>query len=862
MKTIGTLGALALVTLMSSLTGCGGESAGEPTDAVSAPGDVAPEVEKDSEKPPECETDADCAAPGSAAEECVIGVACVDGKCALELEEAGAPCGAACAPGTCDEAGACQDTASVECQESDGNPCTVPTCVEANGACVEVVVADGQPPYASTDCWEGAVCTAGELDVGDAAPSAMALECQALATSLDPFGCVEDYVCIGGQEKCKPVLRADGLRCWPTKNAEEGATCHGFGCESGACVLDGDLDSSCGPEDLPTECGAGCAACTTLTCHWIEDPSNPGASQKVRYCKPTAAVGQACASDLCLDGQACGLGSQGNGPLGKETLGDCSGGAEKTKESCLADLGMQPLPCLLASVSCDSGGGGCAIDQANADKWCYPPAWKCFDTSDTYCTHLNVGPAWDSETGCQIAWVDLSCNDENDCTVDSCLADGGSWSCEHKPVDGAACDDGQPCTSGDLCEEGTCKAGAPACADSDDDPCNDPGCDVLTGDCLPAATDGLACDDGNPCTVADACTGASCAGGAPKGCDDGNPCTDDLCDPASGCIHEPNSGPCDDGSAATVGDQCGGGACIPGSPIECGDGNPCTNDLPDATQGCIYVPNFIPCDDENACTANDTCAGGLCVSGPPPNCDDGNFCTIDTCESATGCTAKPATNGIPCPGGPNFVCADGVCGCQPTCDGTTCGADGCGSSCACDDPDTACVAGTCQPPCQPFSAKYCYQKDLWWFDSCDEPQEVFEVCADDEFCTPSGCKPKSGGTDDSSWDVTANPSSQTFLEGLGTATFLPMVLDMSLDGSSMTGQTTIAGLTITYSGTKTGDNLTFAGSYTDPSGFSHVETWNVSFASATGFSGTMTDAMTAFGLPLDTLNWNVTGVKK
>src|SRR5262249_18820355 len=66
------------------------------------------------------------------------------------------------------------------------------------------------------------------------------------------------------------------------------------------------------------------------------------------------------------------------------------------------------------------------------------------------------------------------------------------------------------------------------------------------------------CDDGNPCTTNDTCGGGTCHGGPPADCNDNNPCTDDSCDPASGCVNTPNTAPCDDGSACTTNDTCGG----------------------------------------------------------------------------------------------------------------------------------------------------------------------------------------------------------------------------------------------------------------------------------------------------------------
>ena len=49
-------------------------------------------------------------------------------------------------------------------------------------------------------------------------------------------------------------------------------------------------------------------------------------------------------------------------------------------------------------------------------------------------------------------------------------------------------------------------------------------------------------------------------------CDDGNPCTDDTCS-AGTCTFANNTASCDDGNPCTAGETCGGGACLPGSPI-------------------------------------------------------------------------------------------------------------------------------------------------------------------------------------------------------------------------------------------------------------------------------------------------------
>jgi hypothetical protein len=83
------------------------------------------------------------------------------------------------------------------------------------------------------------------------------------------------------------------------------------------------------------------------------------------------------------------------------------------------------------------------------------------------------------------------------------------------------------------------------------------------------------------------------------------------------------------------------GPCDP--PPDCDDGNPCTQDSCDpATGTCVHtpVPDGTPCNDGNPCTQNDTCINGACVS-TPVNCDDGIACTQDSCDPASGCVHTP-----------------------------------------------------------------------------------------------------------------------------------------------------------------------------------------------------------------------------
>ena len=180
------------------------------------------------------------------------------------------------------------------------------------------------------------------------------------------------------------------------------------------------------------------------------------------------------------------------------------------------------------------------------------------------------------------------CDDGNTLDGDCC-----SSTCQFDPA-------GAPCTGTNVCLTATTCDGAGVCGGGTPTP--------------------GACNDGNPCTTADTCAGGVCVGGPALNCDDGNVCTTDSCNPATGCVNTPNTAPCDDGNACTTRDTCAGGACVGGPAANCNDANVCTTDSCNPATGCVHMANTAPCDDGNVCTTADTCAGGVCVGGPPLVC--------------------------------------------------------------------------------------------------------------------------------------------------------------------------------------------------------------------------------------------------
>ena len=274
------------------------------------------------------------------------------------------------------------------------------------------------------------------------------------------------------------------------------------------------------------------------------------------------------------------------------------------------------------------------------------------------------------------------CDDGNPCTTDSCDPASG---CTKTVDDGKLCDaDGDACTAADHCVGATCSPGKAVVCDNTN-PCSKASCNSLSGKCVgKSVQDGVPCDDGTVCTQGDHCQTGECFGKIVS-CDDNNPCTGNNCDKVTGCATTNLDGiACDDDNPCTIGDLCKVGLCAKGAAKACESGAACVAGTCDLTNGkCAYqnkVPG-APCDDGDACSENDGCTGGVC-QGKSLNCDDSNACTNDSCDSKLGCVHKANTS--PCSDGDactqSDVCADSKCvsGAIKVCeDNVLCTADTC-----------------------------------------------------------------------------------------------------------------------------------------------------------------------------------------
>jgi len=162
--------------------------------------------------------------------------------------------------------------------------------------------------------------------------------------------------------------------------------------------------------------------------------------------------------------------------------------------------------------------------------------------------------------------------------------------------------------------------------------------------CLGQAN-GTACNDGSACTAGDVCQASYCMG-AVISCDDSNVCTTDSCAPATGCTHAAvsNGSSCADSNGCNGIESCQQGVCSPGINTICDDGNVCTSDTCDSMLGCRFQGlTGVSCANANPCDGVEQCMMGICSSAPAPSCDDGNTCTVDSCDIAQGCRHTPGT---------------------------------------------------------------------------------------------------------------------------------------------------------------------------------------------------------------------------
>ncbi|MBM4355008.1 MAG: hypothetical protein FJ109_14685, partial [Deltaproteobacteria bacterium] len=447
--------------------------------------------------------------------------------------------------------------------------------------------------------------------------------------------------------------------------------------------------------------------------------------------------GNDCTSDLCKGADGCehvaldGLECKDGDPCTVADMcgsGVCVGSPVKCNDSnpCTDDSCDETGGCIYAanSLECDDSDPCTVADQCKQGE-CAGFKVDCDCQIDADCKPLEDGNLCNGTLFCDHAKLPYQCAVVPDSPIECpqpegkhapCLvavcnpADG---KCSFAPgLDEVPCNDGDACTVGDHCLGGVCTGGAEANC-NDGNPCTDETCMPASGCVITFNADD--CNDGSACTTADLCVKGVCTGGLPLQCEDGNLCTDDGCDPVKGCINAPNSLDCDDGNACTVGDHCSGGGCIADGPLVCDDKNPCTQDSCHPLSGCIYAAAAGLCSDGNPCTVHDYCAKGVCQPGPAVICDDKNPCTADSCDAA-GLCVYVATNAM---------CDDGnACTAGDACKGGKCVY---AEEVKCDD-GNVCTTDSCSPEAG------------WGFTFNEAPCDDGDICTSADKCASGVCK--------------------------------------------------------------------------------------------------------------------------
>ena len=221
-----------------------------------------------------------------------------------------------------------------------------------------------------------------------------------------------------------------------------------------------------------------------------------------------------------------------------------------------------------------------------------------------------------------------------------------SGTCLYLPIqDGGVCNDTLPCTVNDTCSGGICTGVKKDCNSGqsfDFSSCvgSIPACHAETGECyVLTPQDGGPCDDSNPCTSFDTCQNGTCGGVAQECPDPPNDCyvytipgTCMSLDAAGNaiCSYTPHAAGtnCNDFLFCTSDDVCDGVGNCAGIIATCNDpSDPCT--LPGVCDP-VYgkcTPTAVPNDPPTVCGGGmGICFDGECEKDCTPECTGGRVC--------------------------------------------------------------------------------------------------------------------------------------------------------------------------------------------------------------------------------------------
>lgn len=573
-----------------------------------------------------------------------------------------------CVPGTRDEN--CDGVVDEGCTTvgcfTDADCSNFPTTQCKIAFCNASSVCDLQLKPVGSSCDDGLGCTSADVcdDVG-----------HCMGTPV---------VCSNGGNTCVQPYCSEPLgTCLIDLSFYTGAPCD---CGSLACTTNCTCTNQgqCG-NGSPVVCPSTGNQCTESICDPLDDQC------KINNILGSCNDGLDCTSfDSCTGGQCQGI------PINVDD------GIVCTLDSCLEPGGV---------ISHTLATGYCFIDNT-----CYldgtvnpsDPCTVCRVSSSTsawsFTLQLNVpcndGIRCTSNDQCNIESLScvgtpIDCSSfNNDCNTAVCVESTGT--CVLTPVvDDTPCPSLDFCLVDKKCRSGVCSLGEPRNCSSSSSQCSIGSCNSSLQQCIstPLPDNTQCSDDNNVCNGPSICLGGDCLNGDPPVPPPDGECYHYICDPLLGFIRVIDEGlPCNSTSDCNTNNHCDvNGVCDQGTPVDCNDLNPCTDDFCATEGGCYHVPltnceacttasdcsaqtcheascNALnqceysllpvdtPCPDGNHCNGAELCtATGTCVSQSPLNCTSLNPCMDGYCDPLLGCYEIPNPQATPISDDPCFV---------------------------------------------------------------------------------------------------------------------------------------------------------------------------------------------------------------
>ncbi len=636
-------------------------------------------------------------------------------KCSCDGKQCGTDgCGNSC--GDCGENAKCEKGQCVACS-CNGKECGADNCGKPCGTCK-----DGKGCDATGKCVTAPVHCVPKAEAG-----CPGCACEKCVCDLDSFCCSTawDSLCVGEcVNDCKGDACPEGL-CFPMC---DGAVCGSDGCGgtcgtctdpkavcvAGECCVPSCTGKVCGDDG----CGGTCGQCGEGT---FCDPTG--------QCKACSCTGKECGADEC--GKPCGTCKDGKGC-------DATGKCVTAEPHCVTKnvpgcpgCACEACVCELDSFCCDTAWDGLCVGECVND--CGGPACPeglCFPMCEGFvCGSDGCGgtcgtckdPAVCFEGNCCTpSCAGKECGDDG-CGGECAKCAAGNYCDNFKCVacscEGKECgDDGCGNSCGD-CGEGACVDGKcnnmPGCVTLGTPTCGGCPCEACVCEldpyCCETAWDGICvgecindcggcpelknCGDGK-CQTEEFENCSTCAGDC--ACADGESCFKGAC-----CTPSCEGKECGDdgcgGSCGTceAGFGCKEGTCVESTgPAEClGPNEPSSDDCMGLTyEGCCDdLGRVMWCDGDKLFCID-------CATVNPQCGWQGEFydCGTDGSADPSGASPKECAGGCNPPCGKGQKCVGGECvACEPSCDGKSCGDDGCGGSCGSCPADAQCIAGAC-----------------------------------------------------------------------------------------------------------------------------------------------------------------------